>query len=94
MSRRRPPPHPSDSRESPSARTLAVDERQRAADRSEWRFAREAGFLGRVLEVSDDAEDPCALEGVGEDLQTADLLLPAIAPDVHNRQALGPFALG
>jgi hypothetical protein len=35
-------------------------------------------------EGSDDAEDPCALQGVGEDLETADLLFPAI-PDRPGR---------
>ena len=35
------------------------------------------------LEASGDAEDQCALQSVGEDLQAADLLVAAIAPDVH-----------
>jgi hypothetical protein len=45
------------------------------------------------LKASGDAEDPCALEGVGEDLQATDLLVAAIAPDVHDGQPLGPLAL-
>src|ERR1044071_9880774 len=60
---------------------------------SECRFAREAGAL-RSLPGSGDAEDLCALERVGEDLQAADLVVTPIAPDVHDRQPLRPLALG
>ena len=42
--------------------------------------------------ASGDAKHPCALERVGEDLQTADLVA-AIAPDVHDGQLLRPLAL-
>src|SRR5918995_2324575 len=82
-----------------SDRTAARTEDGRAAVRRTVRRARGCCVCGetgvRFLaspEASGDAEQPCALERVGEDLQTADLVA-AIAPDVHDGHPLGPLAL-
>jgi len=40
-----------------------------------------------------DPEESCALECVGEDLQSRDLLAP-IAPDVHDRKSRRPLPFG
>jgi hypothetical protein len=49
---------------------------------------REAEARSALSKPSGDAEDPSALEGVGEDLQPADLVIVAITPNVHHGQTL------
>src|SRR3712207_4927402 len=42
---------------------------------------------------SGDTEQACGLQRVREDLQATDLLIAAVAPDVHHRHARGAPAL-